>query len=185
MDKKILYISGSMPPLRCGIGFYTNTFLSNIPTGFDLLTTSGLNSHKSAEHNLYMDDWKMLRLPKMLRFCRRGNYKIIHIQYPAKGYGRQLGINLLPYLVRIFTSAKLVVTLHEYHGSGFMGKSRDFITVLPAHRIIVSNAYDFEALPRILRRKGSVIPIGSNIPVAKPNPKTFHAIMQRAGFSEK
>lgn len=180
---KILYITGSMPPLRCGVGFYTNRLLDFMPEGFDLLTTSGLNTHERAARTHYVSDWKLRRLPQLLMTCRRGKYDIIHIQYPTKGYQRNLGINFLPYLLRLFAKPRLVMTLHEYHGSGTLGKTRDFISALPVHEIILSNPYDMHALPWILRRKARIIPIGSNIPVAKPNPKAFGRILKKAGLS--
>lgn len=181
---KTLYISGSMPPLHCGVGFYTNRLLDYLEPGFDLLTSQGLDTHKSASKTLYTPDWKIRRLIALVKVCKQGNYDIIHVQYPAKGYKRNLGINTLTHLVRLFTKSKVVVTLHEYHGSGLLGKTRNLITALPAHRIIVSNPYDLDSLPWILKRNAKIIPIGSNIIKANKNAGFYNELLKEAGFSK-
>lgn len=180
--KNLLYVSGSMPPLKCGIGFYTERLLTESSGTFDLLTTQGMHAHKNAGKTLFTPDWKVRSLPSLIKICRQ--YRIIHIQYPAVGYKRNLGINLLPYIIRLASRSKIVITLHEYHGSGFLGKTRNFITTLASHTIAVSNQYDLEKMPRILKRKARIIPIGSNIPVAPANTEYTASVMQEAGFSD-
>lgn len=179
--KKILMVSGSMPPLKCGIGYYTDRLLDHADFAFDLLTTTGLNDHKQAGKTHYIPNWKLTSLPALFQTCRQ--YRVVHVQYPAVGYHRNLGINFLPYLLRWFSSAKIIVTLHEYHGSGILGRTRNFITALASHQVIVSNQYDATKLPWILRRKARVIPIGSNI-ARVPRDKAYYAsTLKQAGFS--
>jgi glycosyltransferase involved in cell wall biosynthesis len=116
----------------------------------------------------------------MLRFIKKSPANIVHIQYPALGYKRSLGINLLPYAVRLFLpKKKIIVTLHEYSNSPILGRTRNLVTIIPAHRIIVSNESDKEALPKIVCKKCKIIPIGSNIPLVKNNEAQFSALMQK------
>lgn len=186
--KRITMISGSMPPLACGIGSYTNQLLSTLGKLEDitLLTTKGLHGHSAVRKTEYVDSWKITNIPKIISLLRSGKPDIIHIQYPAKGYKRELGINLLPLALRIRSpKVSIFLTLHEYFGSGLLGKTRNFITALFVHKILVSNPYDFQALPKLLRRKSVIVPIGSNIPITKKNPITYKSVLKEAGFESK
>lgn len=173
-----------MPPIRCGIGYYLNRLLDYTTHPFRVLTTSGTDIHTRADATYYVPSWKIRDLPELIRTAKKDHPSIIHIQYPALGYGRQLGINFLPYCLRLFTRSKIIITLHEFHASRFIGKTRNLITTLPCHRVIVSNTRDQAALPWILRRKSSIIPIGSNIPLAPRNRQYFNTLLARAGFSK-
>lgn len=174
-----------MPPLKCGVGFYLNRFLDSSNGDFDLLTTSGLEGHRLAKHTFYTADWKIRSLSKLLKTAKNVHYDVVHIQYPAKGYGRQLGINVLPFLLRIFTKSKVVVTLHEYHGSALLGRARNLITVLAAHHVILSNHFDSSMLPKIVQKKSSIIPIGSNIKIERPDSVYVNKLMTLAGFDDR
>lgn len=182
--KKILIVSGSIPPIKCGVGYYTHRLVSESEgkLNLSLLSTKGVSSDLIVPLKT-TDDWRIRRLPKILSLIKQTAPEVVHIQYPAIGYGRQLGINLLPYLLRIkHPRLKLIVTLHEYHESRLIGKIRDLITVAPVHRIIVSNHADKAALPIILRRKTSVIPIGSNFAKAPRNRKNFLKLVKKVGL---
>lgn len=174
--KKILMISGSLPPIRCGVGYYSARLsheLAEQKVGFEVLSTKGVDENVSAPL-LTVPNWKIRSLPKMLAAIKTSQAEIIHIQYPAIGYRRNLGINLLPYALRLFKPRlKVLVTLHEYHDSRWLGRWRDFITVLPVHKIIVSNQADRQALPKWLSRKAELIPIGSNLTKVAKNPSVY------------
>jgi glycosyltransferase involved in cell wall biosynthesis len=164
--KKLVLISGSLPPIRCGVGYYSVRLsheLAEQNVDFEILSTKGVNDDMPAPL-LKVPDWKIRSLPKMLSAIKASRAEIIHIQYPAVGYRRHLGINLLPLILRLFKPRlKVLVTLHEYHDSRWLGRCRDFITAALAHKIIVSNYADKQSLPRRLSRKAELIPIGSNL----------------------
>ncbi len=182
--RKILFITGSLPPIRCGIGYYSNTLLPYLREHVDVsvVTTEGTNPLEG--HQTYsLPDWKIRRIPALLRKARAERPDVIHIQYPAVGYRRNLGINLLPLCLRLFgPRAPIVVTLHEYHGSPLLGRIRNLVTTWFAHRILVSNPYDKAALPAPLKRKTSLVPIGSNISRVAASRKVFENIMAAAGL---
>ncbi len=180
--KRVLFISGSLPPIKCGVGYYTYRLVqemagAELKIDVSLLSTDGVSADLPTPL-LTVPAWRIINLPKIINTVKKNQSEIIHIQYPAVGYKRQLGINLLPYCLKLLLPRrKLVVTLHEYHGSRWLGRARDFITSMPANRIIVSNNADLWSLPKILRRKSQVIPIGSNLERSAPNPAVYKKIM--------
>lgn len=174
--KKVILICGSLPPIKCGVGYYSARLsreLANRKVDFEVLSTEGVDEDVSAVLST-VPNWKIRSLPKTLAAIDKSQAEIVHIQYPAVGYRRNLGINLLPYALRLLKPRlKVLVTLHEYHGSRALGRWRDFITVAPAHKIIVSNQADRQALPKWLSRKAELIPIGSNLTKVAKNPKVY------------
>lgn len=129
-------------------------------------------------------NWRINQLLKIYKFIKYSPANIIHIQYPAIGFGRNLGINLLPYLVRIIQPKKrIIITLHEYHASPLIGRLRDLATILPANTIIVSNNLDRDSLPIFLHRKIKIIPIGSNIKVQAYNKPFYENFIKKLGLN--
>src|SRR6185437_1073881 len=178
--KKVLMISGSLPPIKCGVGYYTQRLLQELSgrAEVEVLSTTGVNDDLSQK--LYtVNDWRLGSLPKILSIVKSSGAGIVHVQYPAVGYKRNLGINLLPYALRILhPKLKIIVTLHEYHESRWLGRWRDSITVLPAHKIIVSNQSDWLAL-KSLRSKVELVPIGPNFDKAPKDPEYFGRLMAK------
>ncbi len=164
---KVLLINGSAPPLRCGVGFYGEKLIEKLSNSLevDLLTTKKLGINMPGASEIYrLANWKIRQLPKMLSFIKSSNPDFVHIQYHAKGYGRDLGINLLPLFMKVSLPKKpLLLTLHEHHETRMIGKTRNIITAIFVNKIIISNNYDLDALPWFLRKKCIIIPIGSNL----------------------
>jgi len=183
--KRVLFINGSASPLKCGVGYYGEIIAKELAKTCEvhLLTSSGLGSADGIAGLHHIKNWKVARLPKITSVIKAIKPDVVHIQYPANGYKRELGINLLTIWLRIFMPrTPVVVTLHEYYGSALLGRIRNIITVFAAKKIIVSNQYDLDKLPSFLKRKISIVPIGSNVPVAKPNRELFESFMGRANL---
>ncbi|HET7827459.1 MAG TPA: glycosyltransferase, partial [Candidatus Saccharimonadales bacterium] len=172
-------ISGSLPPIRCGVGDYTAQLsqqMAKAGVDFELLSTAGV-SQDTAGPLMTVPNWKITSLPKMLAAISRSRADIIHIEYPAVGYRRQLGINLLPYAVRLIKpKLKLVITLHEYSQSRWIGRLRNRLTIIPVHIILVSNQVDSQALNK-LGRKISLVPISANFETTPRKPDRFKQIL--------
>lgn len=181
--KNVILISGSLPPIKCGVGYYTRRLIDELAgtdKNFSVISTTGVEDNLQVP--LYtVPNWKISSLYKLLKHIKKSGADIVHIQYPAVGYKRNLGINLLPYCLRLFTPRKeVLVTLHEYHESRWVGRLRDLITAAPAHKIIVSNKADQKDLPPWLGKKTSIIPIGSNFEKAKKDPSVYKNVMAKA-----
>lgn len=179
-------VSGSLPPIRCGVGHYTSRLSRELAAeklDFQLLSTEGVD-RKTPAPLLTVPNWKVRTIPKMLDAIKTSRAQIVHIQYPAVGYRRQLGINLLPYVIKLLRPRlKLVITLHEYHQSRWIGKLRNLITILPAHKVLVSNQLDKSGLARWVGYKVRIVPIGANFEVAKPNQQFYEKTLKDLGLA--
>jgi glycosyltransferase involved in cell wall biosynthesis len=177
---KIVVVTGSLPPLRCGVGFYTDKLAKHLSKTTDMAVVSGPGMSSPHAKTVQIPSWKLRHTHAVSRAITALKPDVISLQYPAKGYGRYLGINILPYLLR---RHKVIVTLHEYHGSRLIGRLRNIVTCLPATKIVVSNMQDRGALPRFLRARTVVIPIGSTLTKAHPDDTTLEKLCKDAGFS--
>jgi glycosyltransferase involved in cell wall biosynthesis len=118
---RILLISGSLPPMKCGVGDYTahlaaaigrcenmcvavltDAAATPIPTDFEFEVFALAHS------------WRISDIAPIATTVRRWRPDIMHIQYPTQGYGRKLLPWLLPTLFRI-ANVPVVQTWHEYH----------------------------------------------------------------------
>jgi len=184
--KKLLIITGSLPPIKCGVGYYSQRLLSELAQNKEIelsvLTTAGVD--KLPINNFQITkNWGLLSLFALLRKTKSRRPDIIHIEYPAVGYGRQLGINILPYLLRCFSPrTRIIVTLHEYHGSRLIGRLRNLVTILPVPTIVVSNQADRHALPKFLQKRVTIIPIGSNLDLVLPKPEIYKKVLGEHGL---
>lgn len=177
---KVLIISGSLPLIRCGVGDYVSVLLENLlllDVEPNVLSSEKTNDIQNVQI-IRANSWSMFKVIALWRQALSVESKIVHIQYPAVGYGRSLGINILPYFIRLFGRKRLVVTLHEYYHSRWLGRIRNLITILPAHKIIVSNSADADSLPFFLRKRVDIVPVGSSIAFKQRNKTRFEEILR-------
>ena len=139
---KVLLVSGSFPPDRCGVGDYTGQLgaaLAAMPDiDLSVLTTS--STVISAENQRLgvqrlIPDWSLRSLRILLREIKRIRPKIVHMQFPTQGYGTGGLPWLVPFLARLH-GARVVQTWHE----GFV--RRDLlkfllIAITPGYIIVV------------------------------------------------
>lgn len=116
---KILFISGSFPPIKCGVGDYTALLtreLSSRKKMEIIVVTSSYVDIKAAGPFVNIQplvfSWNMLNLARLIRFVRVCKPDIIHLQYPTKGYGRGKMPLVLPLLFGIM-NIPVVQTWHE------------------------------------------------------------------------
>lgn len=171
MSKKIrvLMITGSWPPVRCGVGDYASKLVSYLSKKLDVHIVTSLG----ADHNerVYNDikKWNLFNWPRVRRHIIDLQPDIIHMQYPSVMYRRNLFPNLLPRLIkRKFPKIPFVLTIHEYHDASLLGKKRIELTLKGPDILIFTNDNDASDLESFLKQdQNRVIPIGSNIEVAK------------------
>lgn len=113
-------MSGSLPDIRCGIGDYTARLaaeLAQVPGLKVTVITSESERVRTAAaapaEVLPIGRWGLGNLAGLLRAIRRLEPDVVHIQYPAVGYGRALGIVLLPLALRWLARVPTVLTIHE------------------------------------------------------------------------
>ena len=99
---RVCFVSGSYPPVRCGIGDYLQQLchaLSEQGTSVDVITSaeSGI-ARRDAEVHLWPEvrNWSLACLPVVKRLLSQIQPDIVNIQYPTQAYGRRVAINLMP-----------------------------------------------------------------------------------------
>jgi glycosyltransferase involved in cell wall biosynthesis len=118
---RILFISGSLPPMKCGVGDYTANLARALArwrnTSVAVLTDGAATSAPSGwEFEVFpiARGWRMLDVFPIVTVVRRWRPDVVHIQYPTQGYGRKFLPWLLPSLFRLL-NVPVVQTWHEYH----------------------------------------------------------------------
>ncbi len=169
---KVCLVSGSYPPVQCGVGDQTERLaegLAQADESVTVLTTRSVPASSPGRVTVIPDlpDWSCTRLPALIKRIRRMNPDIIHLQYPSLGFERGLAPNLLfPALRLQRLPAKRVLTLHEYASLTWKGRWRLWLTLRWAHRIICTNRRDQEVLAADFpgcQGKLQVIPLGSTV----------------------
>lgn len=153
-DLRVMLISGSLPPEACGVGDYTAQLAQS-------LSRSGLQV-KVHPVTSYRE------VASTVRLARRWKAHIVHVQYPSIGYGMSLWPHVLMALVR--PSVRMVLTLHEFSSAHPARRVAAAVLAALAHQVIFTDASDAASFPvkRLLARASSIVPIGSNLPVAPP-----------------
>lgn len=139
-ERKVLIVSGSIPPDPCGVGDYSAR-LSH------LLCDRGVDAPLVA-----------LRWKNFFQVLKWSRNSIVHIQYPSVGYGWSLLPQLLCLLVR-----RPVVTIHEYSQVHFLRKLAELPFLISARKIIVTTDYERDAFPRLLRKRVEVVPVAAAV----------------------
>src|ERR1700733_10933458 len=102
---RILLISGSLPPMKCGVGDYTASLARALGrcknTSVAVLTdVAAPPVPPDLEFEVFpiADGWRMLDVFLIASTARRWRPDIVHVQYPTQGYGRRFLPWLLPTL---------------------------------------------------------------------------------------
>lgn len=145
-------VTGSYPPMPCGIGDYTAKLV-------EALAAIGV------EVDVYSKnvDWSLFKAKQLVARIAASSPDIVHIQYPATGYGHKLGPQALSLLLK-----PCVVTLHEISQVHLLRKLALYPFAYGAEQLIFTSEferrYSIKYAPWIARRSCS-IPIGSFISV--------------------
>lgn len=122
MNKRVLIVSGSYPPMRCGVGDYSYNLAKSLvinPKFQVAVLTSVFAGHADKPTGVeifpVMRHWGLLEAPKVKEVIRRWSPDIVHIQYPTQGYGKGLLPWLLP-MICFLMGKKVVQTWHEGYG---------------------------------------------------------------------
>lgn len=166
---RICLIAGAWPPAPCGVADYTARLSAALSErGHEVLvltapvvepvTAPGVEVRGEAS------GWTLRRLPALARAVRRLDPDVVHLQYPAHGYGRGLGVTLLlPLLRLLLPRARRIVTVHEYTSYSWRGRLRMAPMLRAAHRVLCTTHRDRRALRGLGRARLAVVPIGSNV----------------------
>lgn len=115
---RVLLITGSFPPMKCGVGSYTQRLAMALAECQEVKVTvltderaSGAVERNGVEVLPVIRGWKITELFRIAKYVNRLNPDIVHIQYPTQGYSGRSPM-LLPLLIR-FLGKPCVQTWHE------------------------------------------------------------------------
>ncbi len=194
---RILLVTGSYPPGRCGVGDYSQQLatalapvLVGVPgAGVAVLTTGttdGAVDEAGVAVSRAMPDWRLRRIARLIRALRRIRPDIVHVQYPTQGYGSGKLIWFIPLLARCL-GARVVQTWHE----GFDHDLLKFLllAIAPGRVVVVREAF-LRQFGRAFGfvaglRRLSYINGAATLPAADPSPAERAAIRARYGVGDR
>lgn len=171
---KICFIVGAFPPMKCGIGDYTNLLAEElVKMGHEVTIITSANAKYINKNNFkvknIVDKWDNSAKDIIIKTIRDIKADVVNIQYPSNEYKKGIFMNILPMILKKKCKVKVVETVHEYLNYTYKGKLRNLINYLYADNlIVVEKRYIDEIrkfIPMISRKFNiSYIPISSNIP---------------------
>lgn len=180
----MLFITGSFPPMLCGVGDYTGRLsaalarLRGLKIGV-LTSASASPVAEPLEILPVIEKWTASALPAVVRAVQAWRADIVHIQYPTLGYGTHWMPYFLPAVLG--RRVRVVQTWHEpptryrffpnaWTKDVLIGVEKDFLAAMrPRYRWLVR------------RKVARHIPIGSNIPQVRLTEEHRAAIRRRFG----
>lgn len=194
---KVLLVSGSYPPMRCGVGDYAGRLVQALRerAEMDLLVLTSRLSDSAAKDPAWlrrvMPSWRIEALPQYLAVAREFQPEIVHLQYPTQGYRVASGPVLIPLLARLRLGAGVVETWHEIPPGGF-GKQTIAMWGLAASTqavIYVRPDYPKHVSGLLALALGGAplhfIPNASVIPVVRLSPAERSALRAELGCDDR
>lgn len=198
---RVLLVSGSLPPMKCGIGDYT-ALLAKALNEYTSIKI-GVLTHYSAQSTSTTSDfetlavartWSWSDLKRLLIAIAEWEPTLIHFQFPTQGYGQKKLPWVLPFLLAI-CGYPIVQTWHEYvfqhHGLADWKNSLLYVANMftPGGLIVVRPGY-LEHLPKIYRqlitrKHFCFIPNSSAIPPISLSEDTRQTIRDEMALGHK
>jgi glycosyltransferase involved in cell wall biosynthesis len=116
---RVLLVTGSFPPMRCGVGDYTAQLAKALTreagVQVEVLTTATEQGGEAQPWLLRrMQRWTMDGLQPYRDLLATFQPDVVHLQYPTQGYDSWRGAAVLPAIARREAQASVVQTWHEY-----------------------------------------------------------------------
>lgn len=174
---RILLVTGSLPPMRCGVGDYSlnlaKALIAEPELHVGILTsTLAKDAEQIARIEVFpvIKKWSFLEILKIIKNIRNWSPDIVHIQYPTQGYGNSFLPWILP-LIAFLMGKKVVQTWHEGYSRRTAPKL--FLkSIVPSGLVFVRPQYEENLHPQLrwaLRGKRTeFIPNASAIPRIDP-----------------
>lgn len=152
---RVLIVTGSFPPMRCGVGDYSYGLAKALAVEpliqIGVLTSAyGEKTDKTDNIEIFpvIENWSLAEVLKVIKIIHYWSPDIVHIQYPTQGYGNGFLPWVLP-LIAFMMRKKVVQTWHE--GYGRRSAPKLFLkAIVPGGLVVVRSQYK-ESLPISLR----------------------------------
>ncbi len=153
---RVLLITGSYPPMRCGIGDYSYSLAKALAIDRGIrvgvltsIAKAKVDNADGVEIFPVVKKWNFVEVLKIVKTIRQWLPDIVHIQYPTQGYGDGLLPWLLP-IVSFLMRKKVVQTWHE----GYSRRNAPMlflISIIPGKLVVVRPQYRERILHPLLR----------------------------------
>jgi len=172
---RVLLVTGSFPPMKCGVGDYSCNLAkalildSEVYVGVLTSTKVGeMGNFEGIEIFPVMKSWNIFETFKVMKIIRQWLPDIVHIQYPTQGYGTGKLPWALP-MICFLLNKKVVQTWHGGYGNGIRDLLKFLLKIIiPGPLVVVYLRYEKIFHPHFhwaLRKKMPVfIPNSSSIP---------------------
>lgn len=189
---RILVVSGSYPPMRCGVGDYVGRLVRALR--HEALEVSVLTSHASPHADegagvlRRMRTWHRRGLDVFHESMRRVDPHVVHIQFPTQGYDAWSGLAGIALLSRLRYRIPIVATLHEFlPKTTFQADRSIYALALVANAIVVVRPEYYARTPwpwKALLRKAKVhfIENASVVPASGIDGGAQQAMKERLGI---
>jgi glycosyltransferase involved in cell wall biosynthesis len=185
-----MLVSGSLPPMRCGVGDYTRRLaeaLSETGAAVAVVTSrSSSTVHLPFEVQPIANHWKFSEARLLFRAIRRWKPDIVHFQFPTQGYENRYMPYLLPLALRA-AGLPVVETWHEYQAA-FMPRyvvnsliDAVFIVVRPRYMETMSRWFRWIMRNRMVR----FVPNASSIPHVVLSNEERRTVRLRYGVGDR
>jgi glycosyltransferase involved in cell wall biosynthesis len=153
---KVLLVSGAFPPMRCGVGDYTQR-LATALAGQSGVTVAVVTNRQPAgpssvgpvEVRREMDGWRLADLRRLRDVAQAFGPQVVHVQYPTQGYDAVTGLAALPLAARALLRLPVVETFHEFVPEVFSyNVGAMYAMALAANALVVVRPGYRERMPR-------------------------------------
>ena len=187
-DLRVLLVTGSYPPMHCGVGDYAERLVSALARDGELqvsvLTSRGKVVAPEQPHVMRdVETWHRRGLDVYRQILQRIQPDVVHIQFPTQGYDFVNGLGSIAIASRCYLNVPVVTTLHEFlprtarWAYALALASRAIITVRPHY-------YEQTPWPQkifLSRSKMHFIENASVVPSVELDPQDREAIKERFG----
>jgi glycosyltransferase involved in cell wall biosynthesis len=156
---KVLFVSGSYPPMHCGVGDYVGRLAPALSTHcgaqVSVLTSSSVGPTTSTREVgvlAALQTWSRSAVGYFDDTIRKTTPDIVHIQFPTQGYDSWSGLGVIAFSSRFRWRVPVVATLHEFLPKTTYRADRWIHALaLIANRIVVVRPNYYSTIPWPLR----------------------------------
>ena len=191
---RVLLVTGSYPPMLCGVGDYAGRLALALSRDPDLkvsVFTTALDAHAEPAAGMEVlrvaRSWHARRLAGFGATLRARKPDIVHIQFPTQGYDHWSGLAAIAALCRFRWRTPVVLTLHEpLPRTTYRSDRWVQALALIANRIVVVRPEYHASMPWVLRlfipaRKIRFISNASALPVVELGESERQAMRRGVG----
>jgi glycosyltransferase involved in cell wall biosynthesis len=189
---RVCLISGSYPPIFCGIGDYVQRLAAGMAhqgAEVAVLTSAGqAQPVRNGSVTVWpiVPRWTLRAVGPILAQLRDLAADVVNVQYPTQLYGRDPVVNLLPFFIRSRCGIPALTTVHEFSTYRRLGRLRIGLSMAASNGVILPDRANLAALAAAYPRwRGKLrhVPLGANI---EPAPGAdFARDRQRASYGAR